>query len=190
MSFHPYAARILETLLRVARDEEPIFQGLVHSIAALLDPKAFAQRPGVSLAEAKRHTLELGRELKILERNVHLFTQRLLDQASTAAGVLVEGIDRYEHAILANYHRLKTIDNVYRQRSAILDRLSAIERDEQALAAAAESYAAQRGLERQPARAAVMDDLHAIRAHFELIPDLVAEIDARNARFSGRAPRQ
>ena len=25
MSFHPYAARILETLLRVARDEEPIF---------------------------------------------------------------------------------------------------------------------------------------------------------------------
>jgi len=88
MSFHPYAARILETLLRVARDEEPIFQGLVHSIAALLDPKAFAQRPGVSLAEAKRNTLELARELKILERNIHLFTQRLLDQANTAATIL------------------------------------------------------------------------------------------------------
>jgi hypothetical protein len=142
MSFHPYAARILETLLRVARDEEPIFQGLVHSIAALLEPKAFAPRPGVSLAEAKRNTLELARELKILERNIHLFTQRLLDQANTAATILSEGIDRYEHAILANYHRLTTIDNVYRQRSAILDRLGAIERDEQALESAAESVRA------------------------------------------------
>jgi Wadjet anti plasmid transformation system JetA-like protein len=190
MSFHPYAARILETLLRVARDEEPIFQGLVHSIAALLDPKAFAQRPGVSLAEAKRHTLELARELKILERNIHLFTQRLLDQANTAATILAEGIDRYEHAILANYHRLKTIDNVYRQRSAILDRLAAIERDEQALESAAEWYAMQHRLEIAQARASVRTDLHLLRSHFDAIPDLVSEIDARNARFSGVALRK
>src|SRR5206468_10404784 len=73
MSFHAYAARILQTLLDVARDEQPVFQGLVHSIAALLESKAFAQRPGVSLSEARRHTLELSRELKILERNIHLF---------------------------------------------------------------------------------------------------------------------
>ena len=190
MSFHPYAARILETLLRVARDEEPIFQGLVHSIAALLDPKAFAQRPGVSLAEAKRNTLELARELKILERNIHLFTQRLLDQANTAATILAEGIDRYEHAILANYHRLKTIDNVYRQRSAILDRLAAIERGEQALESAAEWYAMQHRLEIAQARASVRADLHLLRSHFDAIPDLVSEIDARNARFSGVALRK
>jgi hypothetical protein len=107
MSFYPYAARILEALVRVARDEQPVFQGYVHAIAALLDPKAFAQWPGVSLAEAKRHTLEMLRELKILERNIHLLTQRLLDRADTAAGVLAEGIDRYEHAVMANYHRLK-----------------------------------------------------------------------------------
>jgi hypothetical protein len=33
-----------------------------------------------------------------------------------------------------NYHRLKTVDNVYRQRSAILQRLDAIDRDDSALA--------------------------------------------------------
>ncbi len=190
MSFHPYAARILETLLRVARDEQPIFQGLGHSVAALLDPRAFAQRPGVSLTEARRIALELARELKILERNIHLFTQRLLDEAHTAAAVLAEGIDRYEHAILANYHRLKTIDNVYRQRSAILDRLTTIEADEHALELAAEWYATQRGLTRQQAVAAVGADLHLLRSHFDAIPDLVAEIDARNARFSGVALRK
>jgi hypothetical protein len=102
MSFHPYAARILEKLLTVARDEQPIFQGFVHSIAALLEPKAFAQRPGVSLSEAKRHTLDLVRELKILERNIHLLTQRVLDEAATAAAVLAEGFDRYEHAVISD----------------------------------------------------------------------------------------
>jgi len=190
MSFHPYAARIAETLLRVARDEQPIFQGLVHSIAALLDPRAFAQRPGVSLAEAKRNTLELSRELKILERNIHLFTQRLLDEANTAAAVLAEGIDRYEHAVLANYHRLKTIDNVYRQRSAILERLAAIGQDGQALQSAADWYAAQSRSPMEEGKAAVASDLQLLRSHFDAIPDLVAEIDARNARFSGVALRK
>jgi Family of unknown function (DUF5716) len=190
MSFHPHAARIAETLLRVARDEQPVFQGLVHSIATLLDPKSFAQRPGVSLMEAKRKTLELSRELKILERNIHLFTQRLLDKANTAAAVLAEGIDRYEHAVLANYHRLKTVDNVYRQRSAILERLAAIEQDEQALQNAADWYGSQIDSPLGEAKSVVTVDLNLLRSRFDSIPGLVEEIDRRNARFSGVALRK
>ena len=190
MSFHPYAARILQTLLDVARGEEPLFQGLVHSIAALLEPRAFAQRPGVSLLEARRHTLELSRELKILERNIHLFIQRVLDDAATAADVLEEGFERYEHAVMANYHRLKTVDNVHRQRSAILQRLDAIERDDAALASAADWYAAQRGISARDGQLAVKSDLALLRSHFDAMPQLVDDIDTRNARFSGVALRK
>ncbi len=190
MSFHPYAARIVQTLLDVARDEHPVFQGLVHSIATHLEPKAFAQRPGVSLSEARRHTLELSRELKILERNIHLFIQRVLDEAATAADVLEEGFERYEHAVMANYHRLKTVDNVYRQRSAILGRLDAIERDTAALESASEWYSAQRGVSTSDGRFAVRGDLALLRAHFDAIPQLVDDIDTRNARFSGVALRK
>lgn len=190
MSFHPYAARIIETMLKVARDEQPVFQGYVHSIATLLEPKAFAQRPGVSLSEAKRHTLELVRELKILERNIHLFTQRILEQAASAAKVLEEGLERYEHAVMANYHRLKTVDNVYRQRSAILERLDAIEHDEMAMTAAADWYASQRNTNADEARAAVNADVGLLRAQFDAIPQIVDEIDLRNARFSGVALRK
>jgi Wadjet anti plasmid transformation system JetA-like protein len=190
MSFHAYAARILQTLLDVARDEQPVFQGLVHSIAALLEPKAFAQRPGVSLSEARRHTLELSRELKILERNIHLFIQRVLDEAATAAAVLEEGFERYEHAVMANYHRLKTVDNVYRQRSAILQRLDAIEQDRAALEYAAEWYAAQRGVGPDEGALAVKSELELLRSHFDNIPRLVDDIDTRNARFSGVALRR
>jgi Wadjet protein JetA len=88
LNFYPYAARILDTLQRVARDEQPVFQGYAHSIASLLKPEVFAARPGVSLSEARRHTLDLVRELKILNRNIYASTQRLLDEAATAAGVL------------------------------------------------------------------------------------------------------
>lgn len=190
MSFHPYAARVLETLLKVARDDQPLFQGYVHSIAALLDPKAFASKPGLSLSEAKRHTLELVRELKILERNIHLFTERILAEAATAARVLEEGLERYEHAVMANYHRLKTVDNVYRQRTAILERLDAIERDEIAISAAVEWYAAQGGGGAADARIRVGADVATMRSRFDAIPELIEEIDTRNARFSGVALRK
>jgi len=190
MSFHPYAARILEKLFSVAKDEQPIFQGFVHSIAALLEPKAFAQRPGVSLSEAKRRTLDLMRELKILERNIHRLTQSVLDEAETAAAVLEEGLDRYENAVMANYHRLKTVDNVFRQRSAILGRLDAIKHDESLLQAAAEWYADQFNCGIREARVAIAMDLDTLHSQFEAIPRFVDEIDFRNARFSGVALRK
>src|SRR5688572_23998577 len=69
--------------------------GWARSSTALLDSKTFVQRPGVSLSEAKRHAIDLVRELKILERNIHVFTQRILDDAATAANVLEEGLERY-----------------------------------------------------------------------------------------------
>jgi hypothetical protein len=190
MSFHPYAARILETLLKVARDEQPVFQGYIHSIAALLDPKVFAQRPGVSLSEAKRHTLDLVRELKLLERNIHLFTERILSEAGSPAKVLEEGFEHYEQAVMANYHRLKTIDNVHRQRSGILERLDAIERDELSLNATTDWYATQSGRTLAEARISVMSDLETLRSQLNIIPRIIEEIDARNARFSGVALRK
>jgi Wadjet anti plasmid transformation system JetA-like protein len=184
LSFPPHAARIVELLMRIARDEQPILQGYVHSIASLLEPRAFAERPGVSLYEAKRHTLDLVRELKILERNIHLFTQRILDEASKASDVLAHSLDRYQQAVMASYHRLKTVDNVFRQRSAIMDRLSAIELDAPALERAKDWYGAQLGIGPVEANAIVREDIAVIRAHFDAVPELVEQIDARNARFS------
>ncbi|MBZ5726798.1 MAG: DUF5716 family protein [Acidobacteriia bacterium] len=190
MGFHPAAARIMEALLRVARDEQPIFQGYVHAIAAVLDGPSFARQPGIALGEARKQTLELVRELKILERNIHLFTQRVLDEAASAFAVLEEGLDRYQRSIMASYHRLKTVDNVYRQRSAILRRLSEIERDDLALNSAAEWLAEQRGLSLAQAAAEVRHDLDLIRSQFDAVPALLDSIDVRNARFSGVALRR
>jgi hypothetical protein len=82
---------------------------------------------------------------------------------------------------------LKTVDNIYRQRSAILERLDSIERDESALHSATEWYAMQHGLGATDARSAVAADLGVLRSQFDAIPRIVEEIDIRNARFSGAA---
>jgi hypothetical protein len=190
LSFHPWAARVLDTLVRVARDEQPIFQGYAHSIATLLKPDTFASRPGVSLREARRHTLELVRELKILNRNIYAFTQRLLEEVTTASGVLEEGIDHYRDAVHANYHRLKTVENLYRWRTDIMLRLDTIERDPVSIESAAGWYADQLGLEQSTAIRQVQEDLRLMRMQFETLPEITDDIDARNARFSGVALRK
>jgi Family of unknown function (DUF5716) len=190
LNFYPYAARVLDTLVRVARDEQPLFQGYAHSIASLLKPEVFAARPGVSLSEAKRHTLDLVRELKILNRNIYASTQRLLDEAATAAVVLNESFERYRRAVMANYHRLKTVDNLYKWRGEILHRLDAIERDTRALEAAARWYAEQGGVDGATPEARVAADLGLLRMQFETLPTVTDDIDTRNARFSGVALRK
>ena len=191
LNFYPYGARILEALVRVARDEQPLFQGYAHSIASLLRPEVFAARPGVSLSEARRNTLDMVRELKILDRNIYASTQRLLDAATTAAGVLEEGLDHYRHAVLANYHRLKTVDNLYKWRGEILHRLDAIERDARAAGGGGPLVrrAARRSTPRSPAPPWPPTS-RLLRAQFETLPQLVDDIDARNARFSGVALRK
>lgn len=190
LNFFPYSARLLETLLRVARDEQPVFQGYAHSIATLLRRESFSHRPGVALLEAKRHTLDLTRELKILSQNIHSFIQRLFLEVCTAQHVLAESIDHYKGAVLANYHRLKTVDNLYKWRDEILERLNAILCDDSTLDTAARFYGEQFSLDAESTRAAVIRDLRILRTQFETLPATTEEIDARNARFSGVALRK
>ena len=155
------------------------------------EPEVFAARPGVSLSEARRNTLDMLRELKILDRNIYASTQRLLDAATTAAGVLEEGLEHYRHAVLANYHRLKTVDNLYKWRGEILHRLDAIERDARALEAAVRWYAEQHGIDAEAARRRRGRRRRGCCAcSSRPCPQLIDDIDARNARFSGVALRK
>ncbi len=190
LNFHAYAARTLEVLMRTARGEQPILQGYAHSIATLLKPDSFAGSPGVSLSEARRNTLDLVRELKILNRNMQAFTQKILDRAKSAATILEEGIGRYHSAVMANYHQIKTVDNLFKWRTRILDRLERIGRDRASLDAAiawtAESY----GCDLEEAQRRLEDDLSLMRSQFETLPEIADDLDRRNARFSGTALRK
>ena len=87
--------------------------------------------------------------------------------------------------MLANYHRLKTVDNLYKWRDEILARLDTILCEETTLDAAARFYAEQFSFDAETARAAVITDLRLLRTQFDALSSITEEIDARNARFSG-----
>jgi hypothetical protein len=140
--------------------------------------------------EAKRHTLDLTRELKILSQNIQTFIQRLFKEARTAQHVLAESIDHYKSAVLANYHRMKTVDNLYKWQDEILARVDAILCDRETLLVAVRFYAEQLGTGSESAYESVVQDLRLLRTQFETLPLLIEEIDARNARFSGVALRK
>jgi hypothetical protein len=176
--------------MRTARSEQPILQGYAHSIATLLKPDTFAGSPGLSLSEARRNTLDLVRELKILNRNMQAFTQKLLDRAKSAAAILEEGIGRYHSAVMANYHRIKTVDNLFKWRTRILDRLERIQRDSASLDAAIAWTAENYGCDLEEAKRRLEDDLQLMRSQFETLPEIADDLDRRNARFSGVALRK
>lgn len=190
LNFHAAAARILEVLVRTARDEQPVLQGYAHTIATLLKPEAFASNPGLALAEAKRNTLDLIRELKILNRNIQAFTQRILDDASSAAKILEEGLDRYHCAVMASYHRLKTVDNLYKWRTRILDRLHEISCDHASLDTAVTWITEQYRCTRDEGQRRLEGDLAIMRSQFESLPQITDDLDRRNSRFSGVALRK
>jgi Family of unknown function (DUF5716) len=114
----------------------------------------------------------------------------LLGEAATTSDVLEVGLDRYRQAVLGNYHRLKTVDNLYKWRGEILHRLAQIESSELLLAQAARWFAEQIPADLETASRVVTEHVRLLRAHFDTLPELIDDIDARNARFSGVALRK
>jgi hypothetical protein len=187
LNFYPYAARILNELLRVARDEQPVLPGYALTVLNALRPESVASRPGWAVAEVRRVTAEFVRELKVLNRNIYDATRRLLAEATSASAVLEDLLGRYQRRVMGSFHRLKTVDNPFRHRGEIFARLDALEDDAQLLESAARWHAEQHDVDLASARTAVAEALRTARWQFETLPDLIDDIDARNARFSGIA---
>jgi hypothetical protein len=187
LNFYPYAARILDPLLRIARQEEPVLQNYAYAIQHALRAESVAARPGWALEEARRKAAEFVRELKVLNRNIYDHTRRLLQEATTAAGVLEDLMGRYQRRVMGSFHKLKTVDNPFRHRGEIFARLDAFERDELLLDRAARWHQEQYDTDPASARAAVGHALRTVRQQLETLPALLVDIDARNSRFSGVA---
>jgi Family of unknown function (DUF5716) len=187
LNFYPYAARIIAPLLGVARDEQPVLQGYAIAVLQALRPDATATRPGWAIMEAKDQMAEFVRELKLLNRNIYDATRRLIAEATSASVVLEDLLTRYQRRVMGSFHRLKTVDNPFRHRGEIFLRLDTLEMDEVALDRAARWYAEEHATDLVSARQVVVQAMTTVRRQLEALPDLVHDIDARNARFSGSA---
>lgn len=190
LSFPPYSVWILEVFLRVARDEQPELAGYAHTIATMLEPEAFAAHPGPALLEVRRHAGDFVRALKVLNRNIQGSTQRVLNDVSSAPELLRESLEDYQARVMGNYHRIKTVDNFYKWRDSIARRLDVITANGAVLDDAAEWYAERQAVTARVAREQVDGTIRGLRTQLDVLPEILNQIDEKNARFSGVALRK
>ncbi|WP_161607079.1 Wadjet anti-phage system protein JetA family protein [Myxococcus xanthus] len=196
VSFHPYASRLLRTMMSVARDEQPPLEGYTHRLRSLLEPSAFVQNPGLALSEVKQTALEFVLELKTLNQNIGASTKQMIERAVTAKAVLEESFDRYQPRVMQNLHRLKTSENFFRVRAEVRRRFDEIEHDDLTLERAARWVAEQSGSPTNPpidiptAAELLREDLRLVQRHLDALPEILDDIDRRNARFTGIARRK
>ena len=188
--FAPTAARTLDTWLREARDEQPPLQGYLLTVRNMLQPAMLRERPHVAILTAHRALREFARELMVLSQDIARSIDRVLQEAATPQAVLQEAMDRYGRRISANYHRIKTVENVHRVRVELLQRVDLLAQDETTIEAAAATWVEREGLEPARAKAALVEALSDMRERLQFLPALLADLDERNAKFSGAAWRQ
>ena len=188
--FTPAAARTLDTWLREARDEQPPLQGYLLNVRGMLQPNVLRERPHVAIFTAHRALREFTRELLVLSQDIARSIDRVLQEAATPQAVLHEAMDRYGRRVSANYHRIKTVENVHRVRAELLQRVDAIAQDLTTMEAAAAAWVEREGMDTATATEKLQTALGDMRERLQLLPALLADLDERNAKFSGAAWRQ
>jgi hypothetical protein len=188
--FTPTAARTLDTWLREARDEQPPLQGYLLNVRSMLQPAMLKDRANVAILTAHRALREFTRELIVLSQDIARSIDRVLQEAATPQAVLQEAMDRYGRRVSANYHRIKTVENVHRVRAELLQRLDAVAQDVSTIDAAAAAWVEREGIDVATAATKLRAAISDMRERLQLLPALLADLDERNAKFSGAAWRQ
>lgn len=188
--FTPTAARTLDTWLREARDEQPPLQGYLLNVRNMLQPMMLKERPHVAMLTARRALREFVRELMVLSQDIARSIDRVLQEAATPQAVLEEALDRYGRRVSANYHRIKTVENVHRVRAELLQRLDVVAQDECVIESGVAAWVEREGIESSRARETLQDALTDMRERLLFLPALLTDLDERNAKFSGAAWRQ
>jgi len=182
LNFRDYAARILHTLVQVAKREQPSFEGLAQSIKAALGPQELAENPGVALYNAQESTRTLVREIKILSRNIRRYIDRALKEAKTSKELLELQLDIYQKKVIdSSYHRFKTTDNIFRYRSFILKQLNAYEEGTDTFTRAREWTLKNSDVD---STVGVMDWVQMIRNQLGSIHLFTEDLDRKNARYT------
>lgn len=185
LNFRDYAARILHTLTQVARQEQPVFEGFAQSIKAALAPEEIQEKPGVALYNAQKATKDLVREVKILSRNIHRYSDRVLKERHTTQQLLELQLDIYQSKVVdSSYHRFKTSDNVFRYRGFILQQLGVIDSDPLIQASAIQWISKNQAIDYDAANLCFEEWIAVIRNQLTSIHLLTDDLDRKNARYT------
>ena len=186
--FEDYATAILETLVNLDRNETIEYGGYVytiHTLSLALDQEN-SDEAIKAIEQMYENTLKLMNSLKTLNANIKKYIERLIqkkeeDDIQTILDTLL--IDYQERIVNKAYQNLKTIDNPNRYKNRIINRIDRTLHNIEAMTLYSQTYAKRKDISILDAENQLHYILNEVIDAFELLDDIMAEIDHKHTRY-------
>jgi Family of unknown function (DUF5716) len=164
-----YAFRLLQTLSELTAGQTRSLKGRVFAIYDLLRASAEQGEVEYRLPEAHALTQQFMVSLKELQHNIGQFIEQVLSEEE-AKGVLAQFFGDYQRLLEERYHPLRTEDHVSRFRPGVLGFLDA--------------------LQPRLTNPELAQQARDIREVFNMIDEVLANLDSRNRQYTSAAVRK
>lgn len=184
VSLSDYTIPIIEGMIRVVKEEETEYQGIISQIhASLQNDELYAKPYELIIMGVSDNTNRLLSELKRLSISIkkHIEKQVIdLDAEETLELFLA-----YHNEIGSKaYLRMKTADNISRFRSAIIEKIGYIMESPELMERAVAGYMeVEETKDHEEAYEAIISILMDIKSSFYRLDDIIYEIDRRHSLY-------
>ncbi len=181
---HDFAATIFESFIKIVRNEDIEYPGLISQIhATLISEEGYVKPYEYVIKQVARNTEEMLIGLKKLNTSIKRHIEKITSDKS--AGEIIEEFFVYHREIGSKaYHRIKTSDNVSNFRPKIVEKIRAIMENDEIFNRAIAEYM---GIEQIEDEDAVREEIRAILvgiiSAFNRYDDILREIDYKHTKY-------
>ena len=179
-----HAVPVIDSIIRIIKEEETEYQGIISQIHASLQNEELYSRPyELIIMGVEENTERLVSELKRLNVSIKRHMDRQTNEMD--ASEILEHFFKYHRDIGSKaYLRMKTGDNISYFRSSITERIDRMLENPEIMERAANGYMEIRQeTDKESAFTAVEDILINVKSSFYRLDEIIEEIDNKHRRY-------
>ena len=179
-----HAVPVIESIIRIIKEEETEYQGIISQIHASLQNDELYSRPyELIIMGVEENTERLISELKRLNASI----KRHMDKQTNDmdASEILEHFFKYHQDIGSKaYLRMKTGDNISYFRTSIIERIERMLENDEIMDRAAYGYMEiKQEADKDNAKSAVIETLQNVKSSFYKLDDIIEEIDNKHRHY-------
>lgn len=181
---YDYCVPIIESMVRIIKEEESEYQGIITQIHAALQNKELYKKPYEYIIKGVIENSEkLLSELKRLNVGIKHHIDKLTND-KTPDVIIKMFLDYHNQNVSKAYFRMKTSENISMFRNAIVDKISEIMKNKKIMAKCLEGFMQVEQIEDEDvAKEELEHQLASVKARFNKLDDIIKEIDRKNALY-------
>lgn len=183
--FEDYATVMLDAMRAMEKTESVEYGGYVHTIHTLVTSLK-DDTADLTIEQIHQNTVKLMHSLKALNANIKKYIERLIkrkDDDDIEALLETLLIDYQDKVVNRAYQNLKTIDNPSRFKNTIINRLDGLLHNTALLTQYSQLYGKRKEVDEETAYQTLYDMLSDVIHAFDLLDDVMAEIEYKHSRY-------